>query len=286
MLQKIRLWVFALGVGCILLAAGWGLPQARAGGWAVVTLESLPAEVVAARPFTVRFSVRQHGQHLMSDLSPTVTAVHSQTQARVTATAVESSTGGTYEAAITLPAAGQWRWSIEAFTATYTMPPLTATAVIGQSATLPAGLLPGWVGFFMLLAAGGLAWAGRQKRRRLWLAGAGVALLVALLAFSGQWQQPQVLVAEEEAGAAVDPEQMGEALFVAKGCIQCHQNGKVTMAQNLISIGPNLTHYKTSPEFLRRWLADPASVRPETLMPNLNLDEAEIEALSTFLLSP
>ena len=51
-----------------------------------------------------------------------------------------------------------------------------------------------------------------------------------------------------------------------------------------VDVGPNLTNYaKASPEFLRTWLKDPASLKPKTEMPNLKLSEAEIESLVAFL---
>jgi cytochrome c1 len=34
---------------------------------------------------------------------------------------------------------------------------------------------------------------------------------------------------------------------------------------------------------MRAWLHDPVKIRPETKMPNLNLTEAEIDALIAFL---
>ncbi len=48
-------------------------------------------------------------------------------------------------------------------------------------------------------------------------------------------------------------------------------------------IGPNLTSYQPEPVFTQRWLRDPQAVRPDTRMPDLELSDAEIEALITFL---
>jgi len=77
----------------------------------------------------------------------------------------------------------------------------------------------------------------------------------------------------------------GQALFIAKGCLTCHVNNRVeTKYYDFRSeIGPNLTRYPASPEFLRMWLKNPTSVRPNTGMPDLELDMAEIEALIAFL---
>ena len=73
----------------------------------------------------------------------------------------------------------------------------------------------------------------------------------------------------------------GAALFRAKGCVTCHRHEAVDAGAG--GIGPDLTHYQADPAFLRRWLRDPAAVRPGTRMPNLGLEPAEIEALIAFL---
>ncbi|MCP4359058.1 MAG: hypothetical protein GY796_13665 [Chloroflexi bacterium] len=49
------------------------------------------------------------------------------------------------------------------------------------------------------------------------------------------------------------------------------------------NIGPNLTHYQNSSEFMQDWLRDPAQIRPETLMPNLELTDDEIATLIIFI---
>lgn len=85
----------------------------------------------------------------------------------------------------------------------------------------------------------------------------------------------------------------GEQLFLASACIGCHQiNG--TAAQG--KVGPNLTHVAGRTSIaggllnltegnLKRWLKNPPAVKPGTLMPNLNLTDTEIDALTAYLLS-
>lgn len=80
--------------------------------------------------------------------------------------------------------------------------------------------------------------------------------------------------------ATTDLAAKGAALFRAKGCVVCHRHDALDAIGN---IGPDLTHYEPEPAFLRRWLRDPAAVRPETQMPNLQLQGAEIDALIAFL---
>ncbi len=295
----------------IILLAALAYAPAWAGGWAVVTLAELPGQVTAGQPFVVEFSVRQHGQTLLPGLSPTITAVRPDMGERVQAQAAESKQRGFYEASVTLPAAGSWDWTIDAFGETHTMPPLTVMVGAGltpapaTSSAAAANPLPWGVGVTALLAAGSLALIWRRQRRRVWLVGAAAALLVCLGTFAWQWSPPTALLAEGEvqtdpapehaaAGesvAAIAPQQMGEALFVAKGCIQCHRNSNVTMSMNPDDMrdfifAPDLTNYQGSPEYLRLWLAGPASVKPKTQMPDLGLSEAEIETLIAFVTAP
>jgi len=58
--------------GAALLLSG-ALPTTM-GGWAVITVRELPAHIEAGRVTTIEFTVRQHGQALMNDLSPRVVA--------------------------------------------------------------------------------------------------------------------------------------------------------------------------------------------------------------------
>ena len=72
--------------------------------------------------------------------------------------------------------------------------------------------------------------------------------------------------------------EQGRRLFVAKGCATCHSAGVV---------GPDLTGMRLPPDFVKRFLADPAILaaaenRPFR-MPNLNLKAGEIDALVAYL---
>ncbi len=46
---------------------------------------------------------------------------------------------------------------------------------------------------------------------------------------------------------------------------------------------PDLSKFSASPEALHLRLKDPASVKSDTMMPNLELKETEIEALIAFI---
>ncbi len=81
---------------------------------------------------------------------------------------------------------------------------------------------------------------------------------------------------------------VGQALFNAKGCATCHINRRAAVSPGECcgGVGPDLSTYTNDPAFLRRWLADPAAVKPGTQMPNLNLAPTEIEDLIAFLNEP
>lgn len=95
--------------------------------------------------------------------------------------------------------------------------------------------------------------------------------------------------------ATLSPAAYGRALFQYKGCASCHRHNELAVARVSVAdadhffasvIGaPELTYYQPDPSFVRQWLRDPGAMRPNTGMPNLQLSEAEIEALLAFLLT-
>lgn len=86
---------------------------------------------------------------------------------------------------------------------------------------------------------------------------------------------------------SITPVERGKRLFVAKGCVTCHQTSLSTANQS-VNVGPMLVANKYQPEFLARMLADPAAnipPRPESpvRMPNLQLQQPEITSLVAFI---
>ena len=85
----------------------------------------------------------------------------------------------------------------------------------------------------------------------------------------------------------------GAQLFQTRGCAACHTiNG--TSAQG--KVGPNLTHIASrgviagsildnTTENLRTWLKDPPTVKPGSVMPNLGLNDHELDVLVAYLQS-
>ena len=122
--------------------------------------------------------------------------------------------------------------------------------------------------------------SGRHLRTSLFL------LVLALIAVIGA----NLYLAQKDSAdgvvSAIVPIDVGRQLFVAKGCITCHVNNKADRASEYWTIetgATNLTNFSASPEILRIRLKDPAAAKSDTKMPNLNLSEAEIEALIAFI---
>jgi len=76
------------------------------GGWAVITVEDLPDQVVVGQPVTLTFAVRQHGHTLISGLNARVEAKSGGQTVRAAAAPVTGP--GRYAATLTLPNAGAW----------------------------------------------------------------------------------------------------------------------------------------------------------------------------------
>lgn len=90
-------------------------------------------------------------------------------------------------------------------------------------------------------------------------------------------------------------EAQGEEIFLANQCVACHNIDMVNPVEN--AIGPDLTHFASrnvfagavleldEPGSLEAWLANPPEIKPGSFMPNLNLTQSEIDALSAYLRS-
>jgi mono/diheme cytochrome c family protein len=86
-----------------------------------------------------------------------------------------------------------------------------------------------------------------------------------------------VVIAQSQSGSIIE---RGEAAFKNNGCYGCHIIGKAGTP-----IGPDLTQVgrKYPAEYLARWLRDPALQRPSAHMPALELTDADVQALATYL---
>lgn len=112
---------------------------AFAGGWATITVEELPASVVAGQPLTLRYSVRQHGVRLLPGLTGRIEATSGTLRASAVGKATKDT--GYYAAAITFPKAGEWTITIHSgfMTSQTTLQPLR---VVDAASTASAGLAP------------------------------------------------------------------------------------------------------------------------------------------------
>lgn len=97
---------------------------------------------------------------------------------------------------------------------------------------------------------------------------------------TNNWPPEPLAKAAPPAAAGGELVARGSALFESKGCVACHgpQAEGTDTAPTLIGVGT-----KYDQEYLARWLRDPASIKPDTAMPNLGLTDAEVEALIAYL---
>jgi hypothetical protein len=284
-------------VFALLLSLVFAFPV-FAGGWAVITLDELPTGVVAGEPFTIGFTVLQHGKTPMTDLEPTVTAKLSFDEKLVVYAAPEGKPGH-YEATITFAKEGEWEWSIQAFTMDQPMPVLTVAAPGAVSASQPVktelatpSLSPLVIVRTLALGIGliGLVVAFR-RRSRLAAALTAFCLVVGFTLFIAGAGTASGLEAQSKPSAGLSESapaqvELGRQLFIAKGCVTCHTNTKIPRDMTgsiTLDMGSNLSNFSASAEVLRLRLKDPSSVKSDTKMPNLNLSDVEIEALIAFI---
>ena len=176
------IFAFVLAILALLALA----VPALAGGWAVVTLDSLPREVRAGASIQLGFIVRQHGKTPTNKdlngnpLRPVLTAIKQSDLATAQAKGAETirfearqqGPTGHYAVDLTFPSAGIWAWQITlptyyvqnspsgsdaAVLAPLTvLPPTAPAATPAPEATTWLGLSPaalGWAGLAALLAA-------------------------------------------------------------------------------------------------------------------------------------
>jgi hypothetical protein len=172
---------------------------ALAGGWAVVTLDSLPREVRAGQPFQLGFVIRQHGRTPVNNdweghaLKPTLTAQKQGGGQVIQFEAHQQGATGHFVVDITLPSDGMWDWSIAAppfyiqttgqrdgsaaiFEPLTVLPAVAAAAAPAEAPPVQAPAAPSilglnplvlrWAGVLALIVAGGIALLSRRSRKR------------------------------------------------------------------------------------------------------------------------
>jgi mono/diheme cytochrome c family protein len=257
----------------------------QAGGWAVITLDDLPRHIVAQQPFTIGFTVRQHGRTFRDDLAPIVRFDRAGSRDSFTVTAQREGGSGHYVASVTFPSDGQWNWRVDIERFGMLTQPLPALAVMAVASPDPAGVpAPALAGLIGSIGALGALLFWLRTRARPALAIAALAVLIALLGYASSSVTP----ADATQAAQSDAIERGQALFLAKGCAMCHMHAVAKAGvSGYVSVesGPNLTHPTLSADYIRQWLTDPQALKLATEMPNLNLKSDEIEALIAFLTS-
>lgn len=272
-----------LTVGLFFIFGGLMLavPAAQAGGWAVITLDQLPTQVVARQPVTVGFMIYQHGHTPMEGLAPQITAVHNDSKESFVLTTEPQGQIGHYVARLTFPQPGAWQWSIQAFTMDQPMPVLTVLDAVPAATAEPAipSLAVGLTGLISTIGAALVWW-----RKRVWWTTAFIfaGVIISVIGFAST-AEPGV---EAKSELSLTQVQLGHDLFMAKGCIVCHAHKAISEQPNIaLEVGPNLTNFPVTAEYLHAWLKNPSAVKPNTQMPNLRLHLDEIEALTAFLLA-
>jgi hypothetical protein len=168
MLRRPIFAMLAVVLAMLALAA-----PALAGGWAIVTLDSLPREVRAGEKLSLGFMVRQHGRTPTNDVTPYLRATKPGTPDIVRADARQAGALGHFVVDITFPSDGTWEWQVvpKPFEGTAFAPmmvlPASAPAAAAPQAEAPGAVLgvsaAVWraAGLALLLAAAGILFAQR-----------------------------------------------------------------------------------------------------------------------------
>jgi len=245
----------------------------------------------AGEKLQLGFVVRQHGIAPTSiaweskPIQPYLFAKNEATGQSIKVDARQEGAMGHFVVEVTYPGPGTWQWGIrsEPFgTIPENFEPLTVLPA-QPKAGIPSASRWWPLAMALVLGAGVAAasWQGRLKKKTAMGIGGSVGVVGLLLA---AWLWP---VTTSGAAGSTQPlpatADYGRALFVAKSCSACHAYRGISYSIPGPVPGPNLTSYQADPAFLRQWLRNPSAIRPDTQMPNLNLSEAEIEALIAFL---
>jgi len=118
-----------------------------------------------------------------------------------------------------------------------------------------------------------------------------------MITIDAEWHEARITllpvqaVARGESARApvVSAADRGRVLFVAKGCVTCHEkrDDAVVQERHQTSVGPDLTGRGFAADWLATKLADPARNRVRfsewAVMPDLDLGESEIAALVAYV---
>ena len=107
--------------------------------------------------------------------------------------------------------------------------------------------------------------------------------------FAAWIKQQQKPAAQDLSGDSAAAE--GQTVFMHSACINCHAvAGTVATGR----FGPDLTHLasrdtiasgpvQNTPENLRKWIADPNSMKPGVLMPSMHMNDHDLDVITAYL---
>lgn len=272
--------------------------QVYAGGWVVITLDQMPTNIIAGQPYKLGMMARQHGQTPWNVPELRIDAKQPDTGQTATFLAKPDQQAGHYTVELLFPEPGRWEWGIQS--GLYpTLQPMPAVEVAGSASGGAAGMIAAstyplrsnlairMAGVLALLALGiGAALLIRYRTQKtLRYTGIGLSVLAGLLIVAFfSYANAQARLVQPIPLSGPDPE-MGQQLFLAKGCVVCHVNTRaIANAETYsVNVGPNLSAYHNDPEYLRQFLAHPKGPKTTIQMPDLGLSTSEIDALIRFL---
>jgi len=125
------LWSLALSF--LVATPATSATSERFGGWASITVDKLPDQVVAGRGLEVVFVVKQHGKTPLSGLKPTLEAKGAAPLAKVTA--VAGTEKGQYKATLNFAQAGEYFITIHSGfgDSRLTLPAITVVTAAGDA---------------------------------------------------------------------------------------------------------------------------------------------------------
>lgn len=125
-----------------------------------------------------------------------------------------------------------------------------------------------------------------SERDKSWGTAAALVLLAVVLAGCGEGQ-----VKEEAARMTGGNPEHGVVLIQKYGCSACHtipgiEGARATIGPSLDRIGQRAHlagQLPNTPENLIRWITDPQSVDPGTLMPDVGVSDREARHIAAYL---
>ncbi len=105
-------WLIRSVAAALLCVAIWNPAQtARAGGWALNTIDTMPDVIVEGETVRIELSVRQHGVFLTDEIRPELVFT-GKNRASLKVVAHPTHRHGHFVASVTFPRAGVWQWEV------------------------------------------------------------------------------------------------------------------------------------------------------------------------------